>query len=238
MGFFSAKQLPVTSYGYLPPRGAVAAGWICATPFDSETDTGCGIQGDDVPRRWPFACPTCGGPTDVLLAEPWQHEAKGVELQYSMQHGIEDNGVVPYQWIMWRHEDALRKGDAHTLSQVRNEFRDFDDKLPIEKSFRSMAYFVFVQAALQDGDLDSAADDISHWQALSSADGVVGDGGARRGNYCNVIRKSMEFLAAPGGAGHPSANSIRQRCLDLAAGAYEALPRDLQDAVTSLSRGY
>lgn len=126
MRLFRQNLLPRTSYGYQPPPGAAVTGWRCATSYKSATGQGCGVQGDEVPRRWPFPCPSCGGPTDVVLAGPWQHEAKGVELQYLLANDVDDEGLTAFQWIMWRHTEARRTGNREAAAHARRDFRAMD----------------------------------------------------------------------------------------------------------------
>jgi hypothetical protein len=226
---FKPRQLPMTSYGYQAPPGAVAARWYC---LNSET---CGAVGDDAPRRWPFACPKCGGPTDPVFAEPWQHEARGVEIQYLLAHNVQDGGFTEGEWPLWRFKDALLRRDQRAVAQARADVRALADERFRKESWNPSGYFMLVWHALEAGDLDGAADDLVHWFPFCSAEHVENNND-RRTNCRQVIGSAVRFLETPGAGNHPQAGSIRQQCLDLAAGAYEVLNNDLQTAVRRLSR--
>ena len=236
MPLFRSRQLPRTSYGYQPPAGAVVVGWHCTTPYESACDSGCGYQGDEIPRRWPFPCLKCGGPTDPVFAQPWQHVAKGGELQYLLAQGVDDDGITEFQWIMWRHKEARRIGDRQAAAEARRDFRAIDASGSDEDPFRTIGYFTLVWEALEVGDLDSAADDILHWFDVSTSEDVRDDGGSRRNNCCRVIESAIRLVDTLGAERNEQAVRVRQTCLEFAAGVYEVLPRDLQSDVTRLSR--
>lgn len=102
-----ASALPPTRYHYQPPAGAVGVRWIC--PADD-----CGRGGPDVPGdRWPRRCPECGGGISTHhLAEPWQHDAKRVELDARLNGSPDygDPGLARAEDLVWLVDDALRAG--------------------------------------------------------------------------------------------------------------------------------
>lgn len=231
MPLFRPRQLPATSYGYQPPPGATARGWHCLNMEN------CGAVGDDVPRHWPFPCPQCGGPTDPALPEPWQHEARGVEIQYLLAHNVQDGGFTQVQWPLWRFKEALRTGDKEAAAQARADFRALaEQRWNDEGWLPNTGYVMLVWYALEAGDLASAADDLVHWFDVSSSEDVENDNG-RRTNCRQIIDSALRFLDSADGASHPQAEVIRQKCLGLAAGAYPVLSAELQTGVTRLSRG-
>lgn len=220
----------MTSYGYQPPPGAVAVRWWCISE-------NCRAMGEEIPRRWPFPCPECGGPTDPLLADPWGHEARGVEIQYLLAHNVQDGGFTEYQWPLWRFKEALRTGDHAAARQARADFRALDEERRSSSDWwiPGNGYLFLVSDAREAGDLDSAADDLVHWLDLSSSVDVENDN-SRRTNCRLAIDSTIRFFNAPGAQQHPQAAAIRQKCLELAAGAYPVLNADLQAGVRQLSR--
>jgi hypothetical protein len=222
--------MPVTSYGYQPPPGAVPMRWACL-------DRDCGVVGDEPPRRWPFPCERCGGQTDPVLAEPWAHEARGVELRYLLAHDVQDGGFTEFQLLLWQFKEALRTGDTNAASRARADFRVLDKKRRSESDMwiPGYGYFSLVWDALEAGDLDSAADDLVHWFDVSSSEDVENHN-SRRTNCRQAIDSALRFFGKPGGERHPQAAVIRQKCLDLAGGSYEVLSHDLQTGVRRLSR--
>ncbi|MFJ3755426.1 hypothetical protein [Streptomyces sp. NPDC090080] len=125
MGLFARhKALPPTRYGYRPPRGAVGLRWIC--PYDE-----CGRGGPDRPSdRWPSTCPECGTALVTFsLAEPWQHEAKRVEidarLNGSPQYG--DPGRARAEDLLWSADDALRAGQSDRIPEIATRLADLLD---------------------------------------------------------------------------------------------------------------
>lgn len=228
--FFKPRQLPRTSYGYQPPPGAVARGWRCVT-WD------CGAMGDEVPRRWPFPCSQCGGPTDPALLEPWQHEARGVEIPHLLAQGVDDGGFTEMEWPLWQFKEALRVGDAAAARSARADVRALDEA---ERNryggwISGRGYFTLVFLALQAGDLDSAADDLVHWLGVSSAEDVEHHNGNRT-NCRQAIDSALSFLAVPGAESHPQAGAIRSAALALAEGAYPVLGADAQQAIVRMAR--
>src|ERR1700733_8963969 len=144
MALFGRRQIPMTSYGYQPPSGAVAWGWHCISD-------GCGFAGEDAPRRWPHPCSRCGGPTDPALAEPWKHEARGVEIRFLLADGVEDGGFTEYNLPVWDFKEALRTGDGVGAKNARMTFREIDASNRAEGWgwIPGNGYFLFVWAALE-----------------------------------------------------------------------------------------
>ncbi|MFJ9078671.1 hypothetical protein ACIRO3_26030 [Streptomyces sp. NPDC102278] len=122
MGLFTRRTtLPPTRHGYQPPRGAAGLGWIC--PFD-----GCGRGGPDHPSdRRPRTCPECGTPVvTTRLAEPWQHEARRVELDARLNgspaYGDPDRAHA--ENLVWAADDALRTGHAQRVPAIAARLAD------------------------------------------------------------------------------------------------------------------
>lgn len=229
MGLFrSRSRLIRTSYGYDPPPGAAAWGWTC-------TSRECGVTEAEVPRGgWPFACPRCGAPTDPAFEEPFKHDARGVEIQHLLAEGVEDGGFTANELFVWRHADALRRGDAEEARRVRAEFRAAR-AAEGERGMMRLGYgsFMIVAASRDAGDLDAAADDLIFWLDSSSGEGLEHDGG-KRGACRQVVSAALEFLDAPGASRHPQAPAIRKRCLDLADVAYSHLLPQQQDRIIQM----
>jgi hypothetical protein len=183
MPLFRRQQLPMTSYGYQPPREAFARGWHCVTD-------GCGAVGDDVPRRWPFSCPHCGGPTGPALPDPWQHEALGAELRHRLASGFDDGGFSEMQWPLWQFKDALLNGDVVAANRARADLRAIDAQRSSEGWWSpGDGHFILVWEALAAGELDSAADDLVHWLNNSNSEGVETDN-SRRTNCRQAVESA------------------------------------------------
>ncbi|MFJ9347905.1 hypothetical protein [Streptomyces sp. NPDC101237] len=125
MGLFARhKALPPTRYGYRPPRGAVGLRWIC--PYEE-----CGRGGPDRPSdRWPGTCPGCGTALVTFsLAEPWQHEAKRVELDARLNGSPEygDPGRARAEDLLWSADDALRAGAPDRIPELATRLADLLD---------------------------------------------------------------------------------------------------------------
>jgi hypothetical protein len=95
--------------------GAVGLRWIC--PAD-----GCGRGGPDAPSgRWPRRCSGCGGRIATFsLAEPWQHEAKRVELDARLNGSPAwgDPARARAEDLLWAVDDALRGGRADRVPDL------------------------------------------------------------------------------------------------------------------------
>ena len=231
MGLFGSRiRLIETTYGYWPPAGAIVWGWSCS-------NRDCGHTEDEVPPRgWPFRCPRCGSSTDPAFEEPWKHEARGVEIQHLLASGVDDGGFTANELYLWRHSDALRKGDGAGACEARREFRDArsrDDK--DGGMLLGFGYFSLVHASLKAGDLDTAAEDILDWSDRLASGNVDGDAVARN-SFKQAISSAITFFDAPGGATHPQARVIRESCLNLAEVVYPELLADQQSRIMQLSR--
>lgn len=229
MPLLGRRQLPATSYGYLPPPEAVARGWHCAS-------RDCGAVGDEIPRRWPYPCRRCGGPTDPALPEPWQHAARGVEIQHLLAHGVEDGGFTQMEWPLWQYAEASRVGDAAAARRARADVRALDDARRAEHGRPThYGWCKLVWHELDAGDLDGAGEDLVHWLGVSSAEDVEHDND-RRTNCRQAIAGALRFLDAAGPRGHPLVEPVRTACLALATGAYPVLGLDVQQAIARLAR--
>ncbi|MFJ5812094.1 hypothetical protein [Streptomyces sp. NPDC093093] len=125
MGLFTRRKAPPpTRHGYQPPPGALCLGWIC--PFD-----GCGHGGPDAPSdRPPRTCPECGTPVVTSrLAEPWQHEARRVELDARLNgspaYGDPDRAHA--ENLVWTADDALRTGRTARIPAIAARLADLID---------------------------------------------------------------------------------------------------------------
>lgn len=230
MGLFGAKPLPTTSYGYQPPPGATAHGWIC-------TNWDCRVSEHEPVRRWPKPCTRCGSLTDPLFDEPWAHEAEGMELQWLLrEHPDRGGGFYNDQWEVWQFKDAVRRSDAAGVDQARGRARSYAaDRLADKWWEPGSVFFHFVWIGLEAGDLDGAAEDLIYWISISSADDVENNN-TNRTNCRNVIDMAARFQSTPGGSAHRLAPQIRQGCVKLAEGAYPVLNREQQTAVTRMAR--
>lgn len=117
MGLFGPRPLPRTSYGYSPPLGATARGWVC-------TSGDCGTSQHEQVRRWPKACTSCGAAADPLFDGPWKHEAEGVEVQALLREDpMRDGGFQADRWVVWRFRDAVLRGDRAATAETRASAR-------------------------------------------------------------------------------------------------------------------
>jgi hypothetical protein len=224
------RQLPTTSYGFTPPSGAEARNWECINREE------CGRVGNGAPTRWPHACDGCGGPTDPVLAEPWAHDARGVEIQYLLASGVEDGGFTALQWPIWRHKDALideRHGDA---AAARAEYRAIVEQQECDYPGRgSMGYWSLAGDALRAGQPDGAVEILDPWLRQTRTEEVESDS-TQRANACRAVDAALDFLESPAGEPHPATEVIRQRCLSLAAEIHPVLSADLQARILRQSR--
>ena len=230
-GQSAPSALPMTSYGYLPPPGAVAVGWAC-TNYD------CG-RGDHEPvGRWPKPCPACGAATDPQLAEPWAHEARGVELRWLVTNFPQRGGGFNHdRWEAWQLNDALRRRAPGEASQVRSQIRRYTErKIQTDGAwwYPGSVYFHVVWGGLEAGDVDGVAEDLLYWLSVSSDENVEEDNSTRT-NCRQVLGQSVKFLTGIG-AGHSRASEIRRAALRLAQGAYPILNDETQNGIRAIAR--
>lgn len=209
--FGRSKQLPTTSYGYTPPPEATAVGWRC---------TSCWRAGEtgDVPRRWPHPCVQCGRPADPTFAEPWAHEARGVELRHQIATGEGMVGFPQADLAIWRCTDALRRGDHAGADAVRAEFWA-NDELGGKASRSPYGPSQLVFHECREGDFARAAEDLLRWLDASRADGDA----VERDNCKQAVGAAVRFLETPGGSAEPQAGAILERARTLGVAAEEYL---------------
>ncbi|MGY1802960.1 hypothetical protein ACI78T_06740 [Blastococcus sp. SYSU D00922] len=226
----TSTSLPRTSYGYLPPPGATAHGWICP-------DQDCGIGEHEPVRRWPKACPSCGTAADPQLDPPWKHDAEGVELQWILRNDPgRGGGYHQDQWLVWQFRDAVLRRDPAAVSEARARVRTAIEAGTYARfSGPGSILFHLVWIGLENGDPDGVADDLCFWLAHSAGEDAETDNGVRT-NVRQVIDLAARFVGARDGAAHPRAPEIRRGCLRLAEGAFSVLNRDQQQAVTQMTR--
>lgn len=233
MALFGPKPLPLTSYGYTPPRGATAKGWRCTNRQD------CGTGDDVPPTRWPVRCPQCGWPCDPTFDEPWAHEAKGVELNWQIRNDSDEYGrkFAAEQLLSWRLKDALLRRDAAEASTARSALHDYVRQQVSQGGYFNPGFTLFdaVWAGIGAEDLDGAADDLCFWANLPTREDSASDSEIRS-NASQLISLTSRFFAVPGAAAHPRAAQIRQGCLRVAASCYSDLGRNIQGQVDELSR--
>ena len=233
MGLFGPKQLPLTSYGYQPPRGATAAGWRCTNR------EGCGAADFLPPSRWPAHCPQCGWPCDPTFNEPWAQDALGIELTWQVSNDLSEYGrlYAHERLLAWNLTEALRQRNPAAASAARAALHDYVASRVRDGKHWSPGFTLFtsVSAELEAAHLDAAAEDLCFWLSVSTGKDADNDNDVRT-NARTVIQASAAFLAAPGGASHPRAPEIREGCLRIAEGSYRELTRDQQDAITHMAR--
>jgi hypothetical protein len=231
MALFGPKPLPLTSYGYLPPRGVTIKGWKC-TNRES-----CGTGDDVPPTRWPVRCPECGCPCDPTFNEPWAHDALGVELNWQIRNDPDEYGrkFARERLMAWELKDALRRRDGASVAAARSAMHGYMQHEIQQSAWNpGLTLFLAICDGLEQGDLDGAASDLVFWLRLPP--GEPGANSSRlRSNVSQLVNLSDEFLSAPGGAAHPQADEIRQGCLRAAASCYSDLSRDIQDKVVRMS---
>lgn len=226
----TSAPLPTTSYGYEPLADAVASGWKCPSCAKaSEPHEG-------PPRKWPAPCPDCGTPVDPWFrGTSWEHAAWGAELRHKLEADPKDTaggGFHRVEWANWRFREGLRAGDSAMIQSARADIRAIVDA---DRWRAATAYFMLVGDAQAAKEFGIAADELVYWLGISTADGVETDSAARH-NFCNAIDSTARFLESSGGASHPRAPEIERLFVDLSAGAFPVLTRDLQDRVVRLSR--
>jgi len=231
MPLFGPRPLPLTSYGYQPPRGATARGWRCA-------NDDCGTGEREPVSRWPFRCRRCGWPADPDFDEPWAHDALGVELTTEIRSHTGARAIVAQDRLLnWQLKDALLRSDAATAATARNAIRRLaEGRLREDRSWNPV-FLVgpAVWDALTAGDLEGAAEDLCFWLEISTGEDAAESNSARH-NARTVIDTGAKFLAAPGGAAHPRAAEIRSGCLRVAEGAFAVLNPEQQAAVMRMAR--
>ncbi|TDP89613.1 hypothetical protein [Labedaea rhizosphaerae] len=231
MGLFGPRTLPVTSYGYQPPPGATAKGWVCPN---------CGVAGWEPVKRWPKACDDCGSSADPLFDQPWEHQAEGFQIQWILRYDpTSSGGFYEDRWESWQFTDAAYRGDRLAMSQARGRARARAQwRLTVDSSWwpPSDIFFRFVSVGMEVNDFDGAADDLCYWLGISSPVDVDNNN-ANRTNCRLVIGSTSQFLALPHGASHPRAFEIRRACVALArGGAYSVLNADLQRSVSGMAQ--
>jgi hypothetical protein len=231
MPLFGAKPLPLTSYGYQPPRRATAHGWKC-TNYD------CGQAQHEPVQRWPVCCRSCGSRADPLLDQPWAHEAEGIELSWEVSHHPERGGGFAQERLLdWNLKDALLCGNAPAAQAARAAIHSHAAQRTRADRWWSPSYVFYgpVMDALAADDIDGAADDLCVWLGLSNGDNAEEDN-RNRTNARTVIDAADKFFASADGRAHPRAQEIRQACLRVAAGAFRVLNREQQAAITRMAR--
>lgn len=233
MALFGQKPLPLTSYGYQPPRDASVKGWRCTNRED------CGTGDDFPPTRWPVRCPKCGWPCDPTFNEPWAHAARGVELEWQARNDSDEYGrrFAGEQLLSWRLKDALLRRDAAGAAAARTALHDYVQRQVSGGGYLSLGFTLWpaVSDGIAQGDLDGAAADLTFWADLSIANDSRSENEIRT-SASGLISLASDFLAAPGGAAHPSAAVIRAGSLRAAETCYSDLGRDIQAKVNELSR--
>jgi hypothetical protein len=230
MALFGPKQIPATSYGYQPPTGATAWGWACVNSYS------CGAMVREPVKRWPKACPKCGSPTDPLFDDPWDHEARGVELEYRIRNNVESGGFDEDQWQAWRFKDAAMRGDRAGMAEARiSARRRAQDRLAAGNSWTPASIFIpLTHEGHVAGDLDGVADDLLYWMSVSSLEDVETHNN-NRANARQLIDAVERFLQA-GGEGRPKAAEVKQGALKIAEAAYPILNAQQQATVMRMSR--
>lgn len=241
MGLFGPKPFPSTSYGYHPPAQATAHGWVCSN-WDCRASVhkdDLGMTARDIAKRWPLGCSQCGSPADPNFDEPWQHQAEGVELQWTVRNRPgEAGGFYEGKWLEWQLKDAYLRGDRPTATRLQGEIldraRSYQEANPAGQP--GYSFFIPVWEAVGAGDLDSAAGHLIYWLSVSRTDDVENDN-TNRTNARQVVDLATRFLKAPGGSSHPRAAEVRQGCLRVAEGAYQVLMPEQQTAIQQIARG-
>jgi hypothetical protein len=228
MGLFSRQaELPTTSYGYTPPRGATAHGWICA-------NQACGGSQWGQVRRWPKICSECGSSTDPNFDEPWAHEAEGVELRYRSASGGYGSGYYADRLIVWRYKDALQRGnpvagaDALSDGQARIAERLAESYLYTADRISSP----IVALALEHGLVDHAGSQIVFWSKSLVTEDLESDSD-RRANVRALLNAEINFLSTSVGAAHHLAPWMSDHARYVASKAHDVLTAD---NVTGLRR--
>ena len=225
--------LPQTSYGYRPPREAIAQGWKCSNPND------CGRADSHRIRRWPMRCPGCGWPADPVFAPPWEHDALGVELKWQIGHDTNEYSllIARERLMAWLLNDARLRGDAAGAAAARTALHRYVDRQVKEGEWWNYSFTLApaVREGIDAGDLDGAAMDLCFWLSISTGENAAEENEVRA-NARSVIGSAAAFLSAPGGSAHRHAAEIRAGCLRIAEGAFPELNRELQAAVMRMAR--
>lgn len=213
------RQLPRTSYGYLPPPGARARGWLC--PGEE-----CGrAEWSAVPRRWPYPCPGCGTLVDPILMPPWAHPAEGRRLRHILA-GKADRYTKAHaeaQFAAWLYKDAYARGDRVGATSARREFRqaavrmrERDEPWAVSKGL-----FYMVWNAVDAGDVDGAAEEILAWHPTVETDDLGEND--QRTTARHFLSCCIKFLECIGSIGHPLESAVRDAMEDVAERAADVL---------------
>lgn len=230
MPLFKPKTLPATSYDYHAPAGATAHGWAC-TNFD------CGRSEREIVRRWPTQCSQCGSPADPLFDQPWDHDARGIELQWLIRnHPDRGGGFHQDQWQVWQVKDAFVQGDHTRAVKARSDARAYTIERMRQNSWWGPGdiFFHLVWYDLDHRNLEWAADDLIFWLGVSSAEDIENNN-TNRTNSRQVVEMTGKFFVA-GGSSQPTASEVRGACLKIGESAFQILNRDQQAIVVQLSR--
>jgi hypothetical protein len=221
------RRLPTTTYGYTPPPDARAEGWRC---FNDDCHAG------DWPalRRWPAACPECGGTVDPTFEEPWRHDAEGVQLAHQHQTSARatDRELAGAYLYSWRYKDALLRRDMARLTAVKKEFGLLLDELPqrADRWAFQMALTGTAWHAASVADLDFAADLLQAWHPAIHTDDVE-ENNQTRTEARSFIGACIRYLEHPESIGHAWEQDVFAVMDDIKERAWEILNTDQKDAI-------
>lgn len=230
------RSLPATRYGYRPPIGAMAVGWICL-------GTGCWRTENEPDRhRWPYRCPDCGGRIATgRLRQPWQHAAKRVEIDARLREPRDDGDreQAGAEDLVWRVEEAFRTGRADLADVYRHRLDAFILDARARSTYFSSGTYrrIVVCSALAHGAVDMAARELVHWNSVIILSNLDGDE-ARRDNCRHLATQMIAFLEDPYGAASPSAPEVWTMLMELTPRMSDVMTNDHTAGIARLKGEY
>jgi CHAT domain-containing protein len=221
------RRLPTTTYGYTPPPDARADGWRC---FNDD----CHAGGGPAPRRWPAACPECGGTIDPTFEEPWRHDAEGVQLahQHRTSARATDREFAGAYLYSWRYKDALLRRDMTRFSAVKKEFGLLLGELSqrADRWAFQMALTGTAWDAVSVADLDFAADLLQAWHPAIHTDDVE-ENNQTRTEARSFVGACIRYLEHPESIGHAREQDVLAVMNDVKKRAWEILNTSHKDGL-------
>jgi len=207
MGWFSGKQLPTTSYGYTPPPGATASGWVCY-------NDGCGTGDMPAPKRWPMQCPLCGGPADPEFDQPWRDESEGPRLRALIAHDGDAYGIYTGSLYGWQFGQALRKSVPAARQAVTEALawrQRFNAAKGVERDDPRSLMFWYAwnngHVALAGELLGGLLSELDY-EAVDYTDIDESWASSKRGTYLGIVNMATTLLETPEARALPQAPAI------------------------------
>ena len=216
-----SRRPPRTSYGYLAPPGARVSGWRCC-------QEDCGRGDELAPRSWPALCPECRRPVDPSFAEPWAHEARGVELRHNL--GSNDpykRGHAEIELHVWAYKDAWLRDDRTAAQAAWLSFQEVRRRKGLKEFWVSTAAANIVGLAAEFDDLDRAAHEILELHPSIETRDLESDGNSDDRTIARqFVSMCIDVLERESSIDHPCEGALFAAMRDVAKRADTVLTSD------------